>query len=199
MVSCLCTTLTQMFVCRQTSLHHIKTNIRSVVHAFLYADRHGEANTLTETQAWRSKHTKRRYGEANMQIFNLSLRKHKSDGCSVYSTYLKTVMYPSTTQITLLLSQYTDYSSNHCLQHSKTSFFHNLFSLCCKQVFYSNIILLHGNLNLKALHPKWKRFFSVCPVKRLSNKQKNRFSKFYISIIHDDPYSISHSWKRVVK
>jgi len=42
-----------------------------------------------------------------MQIFNFSLRKFDSDSCSVYSTYLVTVMCPSTThiRITLLLSQ----------------------------------------------------------------------------------------------
>ena len=100
--------------------------------------RHGEANLQT----------KRRNGEVSMQIFNLSLRKHDSDSCSVYSTYLVTVMGPSTIQITPLLSQlmYNLFVISLSLAFKNLFFFHNFLSQCCKQTFYSNITVLHGNL-----------------------------------------------------
>lgn len=100
--------------------------------------RHSEANVQT----------KRQHGEVNTQIFNLSLRKHDSDSCSVYSPYIVTVMCPSTTEITLLVSQLMNslFVKSHSWAFKNLFFLYNFLSLCCKHIFYSNIIFLHGNL-----------------------------------------------------
>jgi hypothetical protein len=100
--------------------------------------RHSEANVQT----------KRRHGEVNTQIFNLSLRKHENDSCSVHSPYIVTAMYLSSTQITLLLSQlmYSLFVKSLSWVFKNLFFFNNCISLCSKQIFYMSVIFLHCNL-----------------------------------------------------
>jgi hypothetical protein len=139
-----------------------------------------------QRQRWRNKCTKRRHGEVNMQIFNLSLRKHVSDSCSIHSTYFLTVLYPSPTQMTLLLSQLMYSLIVKSLSWAlKTLFFYYFLS-----VLQTNIYLVTWQPNFWTPYIQNASDFSQSVQSKdetaFSNKQKTSLFK----ILH-----AHHSWR----